>query len=304
MKILHTSGFSKEERLTFRPIAVHNAVSAMKTLVKAVETMGLQHDGNNKDLAQKYLEENENFNSYTQELTSGMVDTIKKLWKDSAIQKAYERRNEVQLIDSAQYCFENIDHFAQPEWIPNEQDILHVRAKTTGIVETTFSVKDTHFRMIDVGGQRNERKKWIHCFQEVTAIIYCVALNEYDMKLLEDEKINRMLESLELFEYIANSKWFTRTAIILFLNKSDLFREKIGRADLKVLFSDYLGGSDFDKAVEYITQKFIALNGSPSKKIFVQVTQATDTNNVRLVFDAAKEIIISQNLERLGFGTL
>ena len=304
MKILHTSGFTKDELLTFKPIAIHNTVTAMKTLVKAVEPMALSFDDENKELAKKFLEDNENFNSYTQELTPVLVEQIKKLWKDGGVQKAYERRNELQLIDSAAYCFENIDRFAAADWLPTEQDVLHVRAKTTGIVETTFSVRDTHFRMIDVGGQRNERKKWIHCFQEVTAIIYCVALNEYDMKLLEDEKVNRMLESLELFEYISNSKWFTRTAIILFLNKSDLFREKIKKVDLKVLFPEYAGGNDYEKGVEYITQKFIALNNNASKKIFVQVTCATDTDNVRLVFDAAKEIIISQNLERLGFGTL
>jgi hypothetical protein len=53
-------------------------------------------------LAKKFLEENENFNSYTQELTPGLVDQIKKLWADSGIKQAYARRNEIQLIDSAE----------------------------------------------------------------------------------------------------------------------------------------------------------------------------------------------------------
>ena len=42
-------------------------------------------------------------------------------------------------------------------------------------------------RLFDVGGQRSERKKWIHCFEDVTAIIYCVSLNAYDLTLQEDE---------------------------------------------------------------------------------------------------------------------
>jgi len=124
------------------------------------------------------------------------------------------------------------------------------------------------------------------------------------MKLFEDERVNRMEESLELFQEICNSKWFTKTAIILFLNKSDLFREKIAKVNLNVLFSDYQGGCNFEEGTKYIQEKFALLNRNPNKKIFAHVTCATDTENVKVVFDAAKEIIISQNLERLGFGTL
>jgi len=120
--------------------------------------------------------------------------------------------------------------------------------------------------MVDVGGQRSERKKWIHFFEDVTAIIYCVALNEYDMKLFEDERVNRMEESLELFQEICNSKWFTKTAIILFLNKSDLFREKIAKVNLNVLFSDYQGGCNFEEGTKYIQEKFALLNRNPNKK--------------------------------------
>jgi hypothetical protein len=95
--------------------------------------------------------------------------------------------------------------------------------------------------LVDVGGQRSERKKWIHCFQDVTAVVFCVAMSEYDLKLYEDETVNRMDESLKLFDEICNSKWFTDVAIILFLNKSDIFREKIKKIDLSVCFADYKG---------------------------------------------------------------
>lgn len=45
------------------------------------------------------------------------------------------------------------------------------------------------YRMVDVGGQRSERKKWIHCFEGVTAIVFCVALSAYDLVLAEDEEM-------------------------------------------------------------------------------------------------------------------
>ena len=72
--------------------------------------------------------------------------------------------------------------------------------------------------MFDVGGQRSERKKWFHCFDGVTAIIFCAALSGYDLVLEEDNEVNRMIESMKLFSSICNNKWFVTTSIILFLN--------------------------------------------------------------------------------------
>ena len=46
--------------------------------------------------------------------------------------------------------------------------------------------------MFDVGGQRSERKKWIHCFESVTSIIFCTALSEYDQVLLEERQQVRL----------------------------------------------------------------------------------------------------------------
>ena len=48
------------------------------------------------------------------------------------------------------------------------------------ITESTFRIGDLNYRMFDVGGQRSERKKWIHCFENVTAIVFLVAISEYD----------------------------------------------------------------------------------------------------------------------------
>lgn len=48
--------------------------------------------------------------------------------------------------------------------------------------------------MIDVGGQRSERKKWIHCFENVNAILFITAMSEFNMVLEEDnETVNFFL---------------------------------------------------------------------------------------------------------------
>jgi len=110
--------------------------------------------------------------------------------------------------------------------------------RTTGIVESNFVIDGNHFKMMDVGGQRNERKKWLHCFSGVTAILFVVALHEYDQVLFEDEETNRMVEALNLFDEICNYKVFKKTSMILFLNKRDLFAEKIQKSSINTwLFS-------------------------------------------------------------------
>jgi guanine nucleotide-binding protein G(i) subunit alpha len=137
--------------------------------------------------------------------------------------------------------FDSIDRIAAPDYVPNDQDVLRSRVKTTGITETTFIIGDLTYRMFDVGGQRSERKKWIHCFENVTTILFLVAISEYDQLLFEDETVNRMQEALTLFDSICNSRWFVKTSIILFLNKIDRFKEKLPVSPMKNYFPDYEG---------------------------------------------------------------
>ena len=140
--------------------------------------------------------------------------------------------------------------------------------------------------MFDVGGQRSERKKWIHCFEAVTCIIFCVALSEYDQVLLEVNSINRMEESLTLFGSIVNSAWFTRTSIVLFLNKIDIFRKKLLTVPLeryypdyegtssyhsvRRIFVDWLGGPDPGKAAKYILYRFSQMKQRSDMMVYPQ----------------------------------
>lgn len=154
---------------------------------------------------------------------------------------------------------------------------------------------------VDVGGQRSERKKWMHCFQDVTAVIFCVALSEYDLKLQEDDTTNRMHESVKLFREICNSKWFFHTSMVLFLNKKDLFEQKIQQVDLTVCFPEYTGGRNYKEAADFIKQKFLQQNENPGAKvIYPHLTCATDTGNVKLVFNMVKDIILRNAVNEVG----
>jgi hypothetical protein len=231
------------------------------------------------------------------------VHHFKALWADKGIQKTYENRAKYQLNDSAAYFFEKLEVVSTPGYVPTEQDVLRSRVRTLGIVENSFEIDGNKFKMFDVGGQRNERKKWIHCFENVTAVLFVGVLSEYDQVLYEDAQVNRMVETLVLFEEICNSPWFKETAMILFLNKRDMFEEKITRVPLTVcqaVFGTYTGAQTYDAGIEAIQEAFEAKNHNKEKGIYCHVTCATDTNNVAAVFHAVKDIIIRRALGDAG----
>lgn len=232
-------------------------------------------------------------------LTPELAQDIKGIWPDPAIQSTYERRAEFQLHGSVPYIVHNIDRIADPNSLPIDDDVIQCRVRTTGIVELLFELEHINFRVIDVGGQRSERRKWIHCFEGVTAVIFCVAMSEYDEKLCEDTKVNRMHEALELFEEICNNHYFRDSAMVLFLNKKDLFAEKITKVDLRVCFPGYEGGQEFEPAATYIEQQFLSKSHDKDKLIYTHITCATDTENVRVVFDAVRASVLQSNLKQL-----
>lgn len=95
--------------------------------------------------------------------------------------------------------------------------------------------------MFDVGGQRDERRKWIQCFNDVTAIIFVTACSSYNMVLREDPSQNRLRESLDLFKSIWNNRWLRTISVILFLNKQDLLAEKVkaGKSRIEDYFQEF-----------------------------------------------------------------
>nr|XP_005297027.1 guanine nucleotide-binding protein G(t) subunit alpha-3 [Chrysemys picta bellii] len=300
MKIIHKDGFSNQECMEFRSVIYSNILQSILAIVKAMSTLGIDYKNpaSREDERQLYTMANSLEDG---SMTPEFSEIIKRLWSDPGIQACFERAAEYQLNDSAVYYLNDLDRLTAPGYVPNDQDVLRSRVKTTGIIETQFSFKDMNFRMFDVGGQRSERKKWIHCFEGVTCIIFCAALNAYDMILVEDENVNRMHESLHLFNSICNHKYFATTSIVLFLNKKDLFQEKITKVQLSVCFPEYDGLNTFEDAGNYIKKQFLDLNlKKEDKEIYSHMTCATDTQNIKFVFNAVTDIIIKENLKDCG----
>ncbi|XP_072374567.1 guanine nucleotide binding protein (G protein), alpha activating activity polypeptide O, b isoform X2 [Scyliorhinus torazame] len=300
MKIIHEDGFSGDDVKQYKPVVYSNTIQSLAAIVRAMDTLGIEYGDKERKADAKMVcdvvSRMEDTEPFSPELLSAMI----RLWTDSGMVECFSRSREYQLNDSAQYYLDSLDRIGGNDYQPTEQDILRTRVKTTGIVETHFTFKNLHFRLFDVGGQRSERKKWIHCFEDVTAIIFCVALSGYDQVLHEDETTNRMHESLKLFDSICNNKWFTDTSIILFLNKKDIFEDKIKKSPLKICFPEYTGPNMFAEAVSYIQSQYETKNKSANKEIYTHITCATDTNNILFVFDAVTDVIVANNLRGCG----
>lgn len=236
-----------------------------------------------------------------QELTDEYAHAIATLWNNETVRTTFQGRARFHVPDSAEYFFKKVHECAHPDYCPTEEDCVRSRVRTTGIVETEFMIQGNKFRMLDVGGQKNERKKWIHCFDDVTAIIFVVAVSEYNQQLYEDETKNRMLDSLSLFFEIANSQFFRNTSMVLFLNKKDLFGEKIKAVPLTVCFPHYKGRpGNYDDGIKFIEKEFVQLSQSASKTIYVHPTCGLDPNNIQIVFNAVKDIIVTRHLSELA----
>lgn len=302
MKIIHQGGFTTDQLLEYRPTVYRNVVECARSVVIYMRKIGLEcHETTNRLLVEKILDYNpETYGGSQVHFSPEIAEAIHQFLKDPVVPKVVEdHMSEFYLMDSAEYFFNNVLRIGAPGYVPDETDVLRARQKSVGITETRFSMGQLSIHMFDVGGQRSERKKWIHCFESVTSIIFCTALSEYDQDLLEYKSQNRMRESLALFESVINSRWFVRTSIILFLNKIDVFKTKLPKVPLAKFFEEYTGGTDVNKAAKYILWKFMQANRA-RLSVYPHLTQATDTTNIRLVFAAVKETILQNALKDSG----
>nr|XP_032646338.1 guanine nucleotide-binding protein G(q) subunit alpha-like [Chelonoidis abingdonii] len=314
MRIIHGSGYSDEDKRGFTKLVYQNIFTAMQAMIRAMETLKIPYKyEHNKAHAQLVREVDiEKVSAFE----NPFVDAIKSLWNDPGIQECYDRRREYQLSDSTKYyvyCQElgKVQYLKTISYITaakcvcaavcgaQKTDKSTFNSNQLKKIYSAFSVfSDVPKRMVDVGGQRSERRKWIHCFENVTSIMFLVALSEYDQVLVESDNENRMEESKALFRTIITYPWFQNSSVILFLNKKDLLEEKIMYSHLVDYFPEYDGPQrDAQAAREFILKMFVDLNPDSDKIIYSHFTCATDTENIRFVFAAVKDTILQLNLK-------
>nr|QKY89058.1 Gs alpha [Acanthopleura granulata] len=316
MRILHVNGFGPDEKRQKIEDIKKNIRDAILTITGAMSTLNppIQLENPDHQFRVDYIQDVASQPDF--DYPPEFYEHTEILWRDQGVQSCHERSNEYQLIDCAQYFLDRVHLVKQPEYTPTEQDILRCRVLTSGIFETKFTVDKVNFHMFDVGGQRDERRKWIQCFNDVTAIIFVTACSSYNLVLREDPSQNRLRESLELFKSIWNNRWLRTISVILFLNKQDLLAEKIkaGKSKIEEYFPDFSRyqtpadamvepGDDVEvvRAKYFIRDEFLRISTASADDrhyCYPHFTCAVDTENIRRVFNDCRDIIQRMHLRQ------
>lgn len=156
---------------------------------------------------------------------------------------------------------------------------------------------------LDVTGSKYERRKWVHAYLDVTAYFFVVSVADFD---LDPRAENSIQDALTIFEEVANSLSLADTPVIVYLNKDDIFREKLKHVPFRVpgvRFDDYSGPEpylsspgDFDLSVDfvrqYITNLFSQKRRKKSTPMFVLSTTALDATRMQQTFKLCEEKLL------------
>ncbi|CAD6186794.1 unnamed protein product [Caenorhabditis auriculariae] len=301
IKIIHDSGFSDNERIVRRYGIYLNLLEGLEEIHKTAIANNLQYA---RTQTYKYasdikifLEEIKKSEKYFPQL---VCEEISKYLEDPTVISVLNDQAHYHIDDSTLYFVQNLKRITVYDFIPSDEDILRSRVPTSGVVQYSIMLKNFRFSIFDVGGQRAQRRKWLHVFDDVHAILFITSLSEYDQMLREDSTTHRMKESLSLFEKICNGPFFTDTAMILFLNKIDLFELKIQHTNINVCLKSYKGPQTRDDALLYIKQRFLSLNKNRKRTVYDHVTCATDTKQIQVVIDSVIDVVIQNTMQKVG----
>lgn len=303
IKLCHGKGPTGKELEAVADSLHQNVIDCMKTLLYACHQFGYELDDENQQTAAAV----NNFDE-GKRIEFAFGEQVLKLWECESIKKTYKRRDEFWLLDSCKYYFQNLDRFAEYGYTPTPEDSVMARIRTTGIVVSQIEDQNPDFKdnpnepdkikylIVDVGGQRNERKKWMHCFDDVKCILFLCSLAEYNQVLFEDSKANRMDESLKLLQDIAKKPIFASTPMYIFLNKKDVFENMLREYPLTVKFPEYKGGAETHHAIAYIKEKFIAqLPATRQPESLVFPVTGVVRNDVKVAFQDVKADLLKRN---------
>lgn len=304
-RYIYADGINEKEKLTYKRSIIWNTVESMGNMVEALNrydiSYSLPESAKYAQLISKDLYDVLNSDNDNPKIPDNFIEAIEFLWtKEPAIKQVYSKKNEYNLIDSADYFLNDSRRILSDDYIPTDQDVLHCRIMTTKILETKIMISRVIYKIYDVGGHKSLRNQWVDYFDDVTAIIFITSLSCYDQNMAENPSMNQMNDALGLFQIIVSLPQFKITSLILFLSKIDLFKKKIKTSPIENYFPDYDGGDDYAKAISYFGGKIISLNKNKDKQIFTHLTWATDTKSMKVVFTVVTETVRRENLKNAG----
>ncbi|KAI8074793.1 putative guanine nucleotide-binding protein alpha-2 subunit [Gongronella butleri] len=223
---------------------------------------------------------------------------LKQLWSDKAVQKAYTSGLGLGYNDNLAHFFNQLDTIWSVDYVPTDKDVLRCKEQTHGMTAFTFRIGPYKYQLVDAGNSimAADGKKWLHVFDNISAVLFTVNVGGYDQGTLDDPNSNQIRDALIVFHNICNSPWLKDTTIFILLNKMDVFRQKLKTSRVSKYFGDYQGDNDNEEQVlTYFKRRFQSLNMNPKRHIFVDYTNALDGQLFRQVSMTIFNVITSNN---------
>jgi len=321
LKLLFGVAPTLQERKFMTDIIVRQVVRDLQLLIRKTEEFSMQETPFADEALKDMIRDMDPFCRLTPEIW----EALRYIWSEVSIQFTWQNRSTFHVNDSLSYFMNNIDRLSQASYIPSQMDLVHAKVSTLGIAQQTFTFNHTDFKITDVGGQRSERRKWVHLFSDVTAIMYVAALNDFDRFLEEDARQNALAESMAVFHEMYDSPHLHNVTFFLFLNKIDLFMEKLPRVPVNSVdcFRDFKGPpGDVRAALRYFMFRFMGSPGrreagpatdSPGasgggggehpcpRRMYSHVTCAIDSSAIQEVFVECQRMILLKQMQGGGF---
>lgn len=302
MKILHLGGFSDEERCNYKTILRSNILVGMREYIKQAEKLELSLLEKNRRRA-RFFTETQTLDADNAVWDDKLKKRLQQLWEDPSIQQLHKDAGLYQLqIHHMEYMMTHLDRICNVSFEPTIHDILLARQRTAGTNSIQFVKEKYKWELVDVGGQIPERAKWAKLLKEgVTALIFFVGLDEYNMLSGEDKTRTKMQVSMDVFQDVMSSENITNTCCLLFLNKIDLLENKVNDKkhfrDFKKTFDDYKGPQEPGAVSKFLEKKFLDLVPK-ERNVRPFIVCALDTDMMKTIFEAVKESIFSKAMEQ------
>eukprot|EP01126_Amoeba_proteus_P054839 TRINITY_DN6769_c0_g1_i18.p1 TRINITY_DN6769_c0_g1~~TRINITY_DN6769_c0_g1_i18.p1 ORF type:complete len:359 (-),score=66.10 TRINITY_DN6769_c0_g1_i18:343-1419(-) len=272
-----------------------------RNVLETIQTIIKQTEKENLTTVESVAESLSSLDPTNFTYTAQIAEDILTVWNHPSIQQTFMNRNTFQIHTSAEFFMKNLKKFSSANFVPEAQDIIHARERTVGVHETKLCTKGgEELIFIDVGGQKSERRKWLHVFDNCTAVIFVISLSGYYQVLEEDGKTNRLEDSLACLKEISSSQALSSIPFLVFMNKYDLFTSKVNEIPLNTFFTNY-NGTSLDNALSFVTN--LVEESFGGKELYPPYTTcALDPGNINKVWDACEEILLSTALRQSGLG--
>ncbi|KAL9596300.1 MAG: hypothetical protein Q9219_005895 [cf. Caloplaca sp. 3 TL-2023] len=200
---------------------------------------------------------------------------------------------EGQITSHSQAMIENLHDILWGAPARSHIACLYAYIQTLGIYKSRVVISPFDFKIWDVSGTPNVRRKWRHCLSDKPDyIIYVVDLNEYCQFCEDDKTVSLMQDSLKLFDKTVNWDLVRDIPVFLLLNKADIFQRAVERRPLSGYFEDYKKDSGYIEACNYIASCFSALDHRPPGKLHCHVINSLDTVEFQKVWQQIRSKMV------------